>query len=80
MNSLACGQLTCDEFNDSFYSHGHRYLYTRSELAMALVNAGFSKVMSSIYKDRNSVLGLLDSHSDRFRHPPELSQYQEAIK
>lgn len=80
ISALASADLTCDGFNECFYGHGHRYIYTQDELAALLTQAGFTSTRVSSYQDEASVLGLLDSHADRFRHPPELSQYQEAVK
>jgi len=72
-SSVSCGLL-----NDTFYGHGHAYIYTRAELRDALAAAGFSACTWSNYQDPTSVLGFLDSHADRFAHDPELSQYVEA--
>jgi len=74
------GSVPCDLVNDSFYGHGHRYLYSRAEMAKAVREAGFSDVRHSTYKDPASKLGYLDSHADRFRHDPLLSQYVEAVR
>lgn len=80
IGALSAGDMDCDAFNDCFYDHGHRYLYSRTELVALLTEVGFSMVRVSTYQDLYSPLGHLDSHADRFRHPPELSQYQEATK
>jgi len=68
------------ELNDVFLKHGHKYLYTRGALADALSQQGFTRVRFSSYKDPNSRLGYLDSHADRFMHPPGISMYVEAEK
>lgn len=67
------------EMNDIFYKHGHRHLYTRTALETELRAAGFRLVRSSFYRAPASALGHLDSHADRFGHPPEISQYVEAF-
>jgi predicted SAM-dependent methyltransferase len=70
----------CSQFNDIFYGHGHQYIYTTQALTLYLKEAGFINVNESYYKDAQSKLGNLDSHADRFSHPPEMSQYLEAQK
>ena len=70
----------CDEINEVFYGHHHRYLYTRAELERVVSEASFTEIKQSYYQDPDTALGALDSHADRFRHPPEISQYLEAIK
>jgi predicted SAM-dependent methyltransferase len=74
------GHNDCDEINELFYGHHHHYLYTRAELERAVWKASFTNLKQSSYKDPDSILGRLDSHADRFRHPPEISQYLEAVK
>lgn len=74
------GSVPCDLVNDSFYGHGHRYLYSRAEMAKVVSEAGFSETRHSTYKDPTSRLGFLDSHADRFGHDPLLSQFVEAIR
>jgi len=74
------GSVPCDLVNDSFYGHGHRYLYSRAAMAKAVREAGFSDIRHSTYKDPASQLGYLDSHADRFNHSPLLSQYVEAVR
>lgn len=71
---------TCNKINGVFYNHGHHYLYTREALQFYSQQAGFTNLKMSTYKDPNSKLGYLDSHADRFSHPPEISQYLEAQK
>ncbi|MCJ8280233.1 MAG: hypothetical protein MJK14_10065 [Rivularia sp. ALOHA_DT_140] len=71
---------TCHKINNVFYNHGHRYLYTREALHFHTQQVGFINLKMSTYKDPNSKLGYLDSHADRFSHPPEISQYLEAQK
>jgi len=66
--------------NNLFYEHGHRFLYSAAALKAMLENAGFFECRLSSYRDPNSPLGLLDSHADRFAHPPELSIYMDARK
>jgi len=79
-SGILSGSVSCDTVNDSFYGHGHRYLYSRAEMLKAVEEAGFASVHHSIYKDPESQLGFLDSHADRFRHDPLLSQYVEALR
>ncbi len=71
---------TCDEINTVFYNHGHRYLYTQEALYFYCQEVGFTNLKISKYQDSNAKLGYLDSHADRFSHPPEISQYLEAQK
>jgi predicted SAM-dependent methyltransferase len=71
---------SCHDINSVFYDHDHRYLYTRKSLRYFCEEAGFINIHDSIYKDPNSKLGYLDSHADRFNHPPEISQYLEMWK
>jgi predicted SAM-dependent methyltransferase len=70
--------INCDTINEIFFGHGHKYIYSRHELSKALNEAGFGSVQHSSYKDTGSKLGFLDSHPDRFNHPPDISQYVEA--
>jgi predicted SAM-dependent methyltransferase len=70
----------CDEINEIFYEHGHCYLYTRQALHGRCLEAGFENIQLSSYQDPDSKLGYLDSHADRFNHPPEISQYLEMKK
>jgi len=72
--------ITCDEINEIFYNHGHRYLYTQEALSLNCQEVGFTNLKISKYQDSDSQLGYLDSHADRFSHPPEMSQYLEAQK
>jgi predicted SAM-dependent methyltransferase len=74
------GSVSCDTVNDSFYGHGHRYLYSRAEMLKVVKDAGFANARHSTYKDPESQLGYLDSHADRFGHDPFLSQYVEALR
>lgn len=76
----ADGSVACDLINETFYDHGHRYIYSRRELLAALERAGFSKSVHSTYRAEESVLGFLDTHAQRFDHAPELSQYVEAVR
>lgn len=78
--SVINGTISCDLVNSTFYDHGHRYIYSRAEMANALTRAGFSDVQHSTYKDPETKLGFLDSHADRFHHDPLLSQYLEAVR
>jgi len=72
------GTVDCDLMNSTFYGHGHRYIYSRAEMARTLAGAGFGAVRHSSYQDPESALGYLDSHARRFAHDPLLSQYIEA--
>lgn len=66
--------------NDVFYGHGHRFIYSEKTLVAQCLSAGFIDVKISTYKDRTAQLGYLDTHADRFSHPPEISHYLEAYK
>lgn len=68
------------EINQIFYGHGHRHIYSCEGLSEALLSVGFSAIRFSSYKDNESSLGKYDSHADRFDHPPEISQYCEAMR
>jgi predicted SAM-dependent methyltransferase len=70
----------CNEINEIFYEHDHRYLYTKKTLRYFVEQAGFINLIQSSYKDNNSQLGYLDSHADRFNHSPDISQYLEMQK
>ena len=68
------------EMNSIFYDHKHRCIYTREAIQCCCREAGFAHVHNSVYQDPTSRLGYLDSHADRFHHPPEMCQYLEAEK
>jgi predicted SAM-dependent methyltransferase len=68
------------EVNSIFYDHGHKCLYSTLALKTALSESGFEGVQHSTYQDPQSVLGHLDSHADRYKHPAEMSQYIEGMK
>jgi predicted SAM-dependent methyltransferase len=70
----------CNQFNDIFYGHDHRYIYTSDALVAYLQKTGFVDISLSFYQDAQSKLGYLDSHADRFSHSPEISQYLESQK
>jgi predicted SAM-dependent methyltransferase len=77
-SSLISGAIDGDFMNRIFYDHEHRYIYSRNKLLSALSRCGFVELRHSSYKEQSSPLALLDSHPDRFNHPPEMSQYLEA--
>jgi predicted SAM-dependent methyltransferase len=79
-SQVANSLQSCHDINSVFYNHDHRYLYTRKSLRHFCEEAGFVNICESIYQDPNSKLGYLDSHADRFNHPPEISQYLEMWK
>lgn len=68
------------QINEAFLMHQHKHLYSRSNLKKLLEKCGFVDVEHSSYRSAGSELGYLDSHADRFKHPPEISQYVEARK
>jgi predicted SAM-dependent methyltransferase len=72
--------IACEEINEIFYNHGHRYLYDRKSLKSSCQKVGFVNLYQSVYQDPKSQLGHFDSHAERFNHPPEMSQYLEAQK
>ena len=76
ITSPAC----CDEINEIFYGHDHRYLYTPEALRNCCSEVGFTNIRASTYRDSDSKLGHLDSHAERFNHPPDMSQYLDAEK
>jgi predicted SAM-dependent methyltransferase len=76
-SALMKGEISCDFMNSIFYEHSHRYIYSPEELLEAVSACGFKVVKESKYKDRESILGFLDSHADRFSHDPRISQYLE---
>ena len=69
-----------EEINEIFYGHGHAHIYGRAELADTVRSCGFDRVVHSSYQDAGSRLGYLDTHSDRFGHPPDMSQYVEGTR
>jgi hypothetical protein len=74
------GSMNCDEFNRNFYDHGHKYLYTIYEVKQMLSRRGFESIVTSDYQSKDSLLGQLDSHADRYGHSVEQSMYIEAVK
>jgi len=80
INSLLRGEISPEYFNACFYEHGHKHIYSRAEICDLILRAGFKSVRVSRYRDPSSYLARVDSHADRFLHPPELSQYLDAIK
>lgn len=71
--------LRAATLNQIFLSHGHRFVYTAQSLESLLFLAGFQCSRSS-YGDVDSKLGALETHADRFGHPPEILMYYEACK
>jgi predicted SAM-dependent methyltransferase len=78
--SVLNSTVSCEEINEVFYNHGHCYLYTQQALQFYCREIGFTNFRKSTYRDPESRLGYLDSHADRFHHPPEISQYLEVQK
>jgi predicted SAM-dependent methyltransferase len=72
--------LNVAAINATFYGHGHRFIYDEAVLGGQLSAAGFLEIEFGTYKDAGAQLGRLDSHPERFSHPPELSLYVEACK
>jgi predicted SAM-dependent methyltransferase len=68
------------EINNLFYSHGHRFIYSKSRIAQALKDAGFIDIIFSRYQDPSTRLGALDTHADRFNHSPLIAIYVEATR
>ncbi|MEN3940965.1 methyltransferase domain-containing protein [Prosthecobacter sp. SYSU 5D2] len=67
--------------NDIFYLHDHRHIYSENELESLIRKTGFSEVIPSSYRDKNSNFGGFDTHPIRFPMAvPECSQYWEAKK
>lgn len=71
--------LRAATLNQIFLSHGHRFIYTSQSLEELFRMAGF-QFRRSTYRDINSKLASLDSHADRFGHPPEISLYYDVWK
>ena len=65
--------------NSIFFLHGHRFVHDAESLEELLRLAGFEWRRSG-YRDIDSKLGRMDTHADRFRHPPEISLYYDAWK
>jgi predicted SAM-dependent methyltransferase len=78
--SLIEGTIGCEEMNRIFYDHNHRFLYSQKKLFEIVSRCGFTNLRQSSYKDPESKLGYLDSHSDRYHHPADMSQYLEACR
>lgn len=66
--------------NGVFYGHGHRFIYSKPKIESALAAVGFTDIVFSEYQDAASPLGPLDSHADRFQHPPQEALYVEASR
>jgi SAM-dependent methyltransferase len=73
------GLIRIAALNSIFLLHGHRFVYTAESLEELLRCAGFHYRRSS-YQDGGSSLGRMDTHAERFRHPPEISLYYGAWK
>lgn len=70
-----------EAINDIFYLHGHRHIYSNSELESLLAEVGFGVVLPSSFRDSGSEFGCYDTHPYRFPEaPPECSQYWDAQK
>lgn len=68
------------EINDIFHLHGHRHIYSESEMGSLLTETGFSRVKPSSYRDPGSACGHFDTHPERFPEAvAECSQYWEAV-
>lgn len=65
--------------NSIFLCHEHRFVYTSQGLEELFRLAGF-RFRRSLYQDGNSKLARLETHADRFGHPPEISMYYDAWK
>jgi SAM-dependent methyltransferase len=65
--------------NSIFLCHGHRFVYTSQSLEELFGLAGF-QFRRSLYRDAHSKLARLDTHAERFSHPPEISLYYDAWK
>jgi predicted SAM-dependent methyltransferase len=69
------------EINDIFYLHGHKHIYSRTELVDCLAAAGFADITVSSYRDPASRYGKFDTHPARVAYAPaEWSQFWEAEK
>jgi SAM-dependent methyltransferase len=66
--------------NSIFRDHGHIFIWDFDALAQAIYRGGFRQLKRTSYRDPDSLLGVYDSHAERFRHPAEMSLYIEATK
>jgi predicted SAM-dependent methyltransferase len=79
---LNCGNapesaISMAALNQIFLCHSHRFIYTAQALEDQFKQAGL-RAQRSTYQDPNSRLGGMDSHADRFFHPPEMSLFYDA--
>ena len=74
--------IRCERaFNDIFYEHGHRYVYSKAALRDALEAALFTRLTESSFRDRVSAFGYFDTHALRFVISDfETTQYWDGIK
>lgn len=69
------------KFNEIFYGHGHKCIYSRLGVRSLLEAVGFSSITQSSFRDRDSHFGYFDTHAYRFAiSESSLTQYWEAQK
>src|SRR5262249_2946794 len=68
-------------FNEIFYHHGHRHIYSKAGIAELLEKAGFTSVKQSSFRDPKSPYGYFDTHPFRFAvSDPATTQFWDALK
>jgi hypothetical protein len=73
------GVIQTAALNSIFRFYGHQFIYDHVSLAHQLERSGFGGIRFGTYQEPTP-LGKFDSHAHRFLHPPEMSQYAEAMK
>ena len=70
-----------EKFNDIFYEHGHRYIYTKAGIRALLAASKFTSVRESSFRDNASSYGYFDTHAIRISVSDEkITQYWDAVK
>lgn len=81
-----CAQFVAEvaaeqKFNEIFYLHGHRHIYTTIGIRTLLGGAGFKSVTPSVFRDTDSPFGYFDTHALRFAISDKTTtQYWNAVK
>lgn len=69
------------KFNEIFYNHGHRHIYSKAGVRRLLQSAGLIDVRESSFRDMNSAYGYFDTHALRFAISDRTTtQYWDAVK
>ena len=69
------------KFNEIFYLHGHRHIYSKNGIKDVLTSAGFTALKESSFRDLASRYGSFDTHALRFAISDRATtQYWDAAK